>query len=163
MIDCMDADKTFGMQECSEKLAVQVRLFARRMEVLNASGCDECCGEQVSPVQGHILFEIARVGMPSMQQVAEGLGVDITTFSRQVKGLVEKGLVERQPSVDDRRVTLLVLTSLGAESLARINGFMSSEISRILSGMTPFEQETVTRSLRLLNDVMVRGGLCCGP
>lgn len=163
MIDCMDTDNTLEMQKSCELLAVQVRLFARRMEVLNASGCGECCGEQISPVQGHILFEIARVGIPSMQQVADELGVDITTFSRQVKGLVEKGLVERQQSADDRRVTLLVLTAQGAELLARINGFMSAGISRILSDMTPFEQETVTRSLGLLNGAMVRAGLCCGP
>ena len=48
--------------------------------------------------QSHILFEIRRRGSPSMQQVAEELGMDVTTFSRQAKSLEGKGLIVRQVS-----------------------------------------------------------------
>lgn len=139
----------------------ELQLFVRRFGLLNAACCDECCGEQVSMVQGHILFEIRRSGSPSMQQVAEELGMDITTFSRQAKSLEAKALILRRVSPDDRRVTLLGLTVAGEEVLKRIDRYMADRIERIFSSMTPFERETVVRSLGLLNSALTQAG-CCG-
>ena len=59
-----------------ESVREELQLFVRRFGLLNASCCDECCGQQVSMVQSHILFEIRRRGSPSMQRVAEELGMD---------------------------------------------------------------------------------------
>jgi DNA-binding MarR family transcriptional regulator len=73
-------------------LSEELQLFVRHFGLLNATCSEECCGEQVSMAQGHIIFEFQRIGTPSMQQVAEELGMDITTFSRQAKSLeVKKG------------------------------------------------------------------------
>ena len=139
----------------------ELQLFVRRFGLLNASCCDECCGEQVSMVQGHILFEVRRKGSPSMQQVAEELGMDITTFSRQAKSLGTKGLIVRRVSPDDRRVSLLGLTPAGEEVVERIDRYMADRVEVIFSAMTPFEQETVVRSLGLLNSALARTA-CCG-
>jgi DNA-binding MarR family transcriptional regulator len=139
----------------------ELQLFVRRFGLLNASCCDECCGEQVSMAQGHILFEIRRSGNPSMQQVAEELGMDITTFSRQAKSLVAKRLIVRRVSPDDRRVSLLGLTPVGEEVMGRIDLYMAGRIERIFSSMTPFERETVVRSLGLLNGALA-DTVCCG-
>jgi DNA-binding MarR family transcriptional regulator len=144
-----------------ESVREKLQIFVRRFGLLNAACCDECCGEQVSLVQSHILFEIRRKGAPSMQQVAEELGMDVTTFSRQVKGLEGKGLIVRTVSPDDRRVSLLDLTDAGRNSLERIDSYMAGRIEQIFSGMSPFERETVIRSLGLLNEAVARVG-CCG-
>lgn len=139
----------------------ELQLFVRRFGLLNASCCDECCGEQVSMAQGHILFEIRRAGNPSMQQVAEELGMDITTFSRQAKSLEAKGLMARRVSPGDRRVSLLGLTPAGEEVMRRIDSYMTDRIERIFSSMTSFERETVVRSLGLLNEALANP-VCCG-
>lgn len=139
----------------------ELQLFVRRFGLLNASCCEVCCGQQVSIVQSHILFEVRRIGIPSMQQVAEELGMDITTFSRQVKTLEQKGLIARNVSRDDRRVNLLSMTESGMQVLIKIDGYMESKIEQIFTPMTPFERESVTRSLGLLNSVLAETG-CCG-
>lgn len=139
----------------------ELQMFERRFGLLNASCCEECCGEQVSLPQGHILFEIRRAGSPSMQQVAEELGMDITTFSRQAKSLEGKGLIIRRVSPDDRRVNLLELTPAGEEVMGRIDSYMADKIERIFSTMSDFERETVVRSLGLLNSALAKTD-CCG-
>jgi DNA-binding MarR family transcriptional regulator len=139
----------------------ELQLFVRRFGLLNASCCEVCCGQQVSIVQSHILFEVRRRGTPSMQQVAEELGMDITTFSRQVKTLEQKGLITRTVAQDDRRVNLLSLTEGGMQVLIKIDNYMESKIEQIFTLMTPFERESVTRSLGLLNSVLAETG-CCG-
>src|SRR5512138_249226 len=90
-----------------EEIREQLQIFVRRYGLLNAACCDACCGEAVSLVQSHILFEVRRQQEPSMQQVADELGIDITTFSRQIKAMEERRLLERRPSAKDRRVNLL--------------------------------------------------------
>lgn len=154
-----------------QSIREQLQIFTRRFGLLNASCCDECCGEQVSMTQSHILFEVRRSGTPSMQQVAAELGVDITTFSRQAKALETRGLISRHVSPDDRRVTLLGLTPDGRKILVKIDTFMAKRLEGILGHMTPFERETVVRSLGLLNEAITKttqdttheGGLiaCC--
>lgn len=145
-----------------DSIREKLQIFVRRFGLLNASCCDECCGEQISMVQGHILYEIRRSGNPSMQQVAEELGMDVTTFSRQAKSLEAKGLIVRRVSPDDRRVSLLGLTPAGGEVMGRIDRFMTDRIELIFSSMTRFERETVVGSLGLLNEAVARVG-CCGP
>lgn len=128
----------------------------RRFGLLDASCCNECCGRQVSMVQCHILFEVRRRGSPSMQQVAEELGLDVTTFSRQAKKLVQKGLIVRQTSPDDRRVCLLRVTGEGMRVLEQVDRYMTDRLERIFSAMTPFERETVAKSLALLNEALLK-------
>lgn len=145
-----------------ESVREKLQIFVRRFGLLNAACCDQCCGEQVSLAQSHILFEIRRKGAPSMQLVAEELGMDVTTFSRQAKGLEGKGLIVRTVSAEDRRVSLLGLTDAGKDALGRIDSYMADRIEQIFSSMSPFERETVIRSLGLLNEAVAKVG-CCGP
>lgn len=52
---------------------------------------------------------------PSMRQVAEQLCCDPSSLTFLVDRLSERGLVERQPDPDNRRIKRLVLTPQGAE------------------------------------------------
>lgn len=149
-----------------ENIREQLQIFVRRFGLLNAACCDACCGEAVSLVQSHILFEVRRQQEPAMQPVAEALGIDITTFSRQIKAMEEKNLLVRRPSARDRRVNLLGLTAEGERVLSQIDRFMAERIRQIFSFMTPFEQDAVVRALDLFNDALARAGqedkvACC--
>ena len=79
-----------------------------------------------------------------MQMVSDELGMDITTFSRQVKSLVGKGLITRKTSPVDRRVSLLCLTSQGMGVMNKIDNYMETKIELIFSRMTSFEREVVS-------------------
>lgn len=139
-----------------ESVRDDLQVIVRRLDRLQAICCMSCCCEEVSLTQSHILFEIRRMGNPSMQGVAEELGVDITTFSRQAKSLEGQGLITRRVSPDDRRVHLLGLTEKGAAVLAGIDLHMSEQLAGVFSNMTPFEQECVSRSLGLLASAVQR-------
>lgn len=143
-----------------ESVREELQLFVRRFGLLNASCCDECCGQQVSMAQSHILSEIRRRGSPSMQRVAEELGMDVTTFSRQAKGLEGKGLIMRQVALEDRRVSRLGLTEEGMRVLEQIDHFMVDKLEQIFSSLTSFERETVVKSLGLLNEAVAKSGCC---
>lgn len=91
------------------------------------------------------------------------LGMDISTFSRQIKTLVEKGLVKKTPNPDDQRVQNLSLTPEGVSMENRIHDYVNTQLNALFSRMTHFERETVLRSLQLLIQTMEKAGSCCIP
>ncbi|USB33615.1 MarR family winged helix-turn-helix transcriptional regulator [Paenibacillus sp. YPG26] len=139
------------------------QLLSRNFGILNEHCCDNCCSQEISLVQSHILYEINRQHQPSMQEIAGALGMDITTFSRQIKTLVDKGLVKKTPHPSDNRINILSLTTEGLEIENRINLTVNAQLHDVLSTMTEFERDTVIRSIKLLNDAMQKSASCCIP
>ncbi|MBA2878612.1 DNA-binding MarR family transcriptional regulator [Anoxybacillus kamchatkensis] len=125
-----------------------------------------CCtvgGVELSLVQSYILYEIDRMNEPSMQQVADALAIDITTFSRQIQTLVKMNLVKKTPYSQDRRVYILSLTPEGKYVTAKIDAEVNEYLGEVFSHMSEFERETVLRSIRLLNECMAKSTVCCKP
>lgn len=125
----------------------------RNFGVLNKT----CCSVEsidLSVIQSHILYEIDSNKEPSMQQTADLLGIDITTFSRQIQTLVKMDLVTKVVSPEDKRVTNLVLTDLGKRVAWEIDCQVNQFIEEIFRGMTEFEKETVQRSLKMVAESM---------
>lgn len=138
------------------------QIMTRRFGLLNKN----CCtvgGIDISLVQSHILFEIDRRREPSMQQIAEALHIDITTFSRQIQSLIRMKQVKKIPSEADRRVYILSLTTEGKFAATAIDRQMNEYLAEVFSHMNEFERETVVRSIKLLNDCMGKSSMCCTP
>lgn len=138
------------------------QIMTRRFGLLNKN----CCtvgGMDITPVQSHILYEVDRQHNPSMQQIAETLGTDITTFSRQVQSLIKINLIKKTPDPSDRRVYHLSLTVEGKYVATTIDQQMNAYLEEIFSYMSEFEKDMVIRSIKLLNDAMAKSDNCCRP
>lgn len=138
------------------------QIMTRRFGFLDKNCCS-VGGTDISLIQSHILYEIDRQHHPSIQQVAEALGTDITTFSRQIQSLIKMNLVLKTPDSADRRVSILSLTTEGKYVATTIDEQMKTYLNEIFSHMNEFEKETVIRSIKLLNDAMAKSGTCCTP
>lgn len=136
--------------------------FTRRFGMLDRNCCT-AGGIDLSIVQSHIIYEIDNRHTPSMQQIADILGIDITTFSRQIQKLVKMGLVKKTPWSEDKRVSILSLSVEGKFVATTIDHSMNAYLEEVFSHMNEFEQETVVRSLELLNKAMSKSSVCCTP
>lgn len=136
------------------------QIFTRRFGFLNKNCC-QSGGYDISLVQSHILFEIDRQQHPSMQQVAETLGTDITTFSRQVQSLIKMHLVKKASNQKDRRISLLSLTPEGKAVADDIDQQMNQYLEEVFSTMSEDEKQTVVASIQLLNKSMSKTSKCC--
>jgi DNA-binding MarR family transcriptional regulator len=137
------------------------QIMTRRFGFLNKNCCCSAGGFDISLVHSHILYEIDHHHKPSIQQVSEALGTDITTFSRQVQSLIKMNLVKKTPSPNDRRVFILSLTTEGKYVATTIDQQMNAYLNEIFSQMNEFEKETVIRSIKLLNEAMAKSSQCC--
>ncbi|WP_066290473.1 MarR family winged helix-turn-helix transcriptional regulator [Bacillus sp. FJAT-29937] len=136
------------------------QVMTRRFGLLNKNCCS-VGGCDISLIQSHILYEIDNQHEPSMQQIADTLGTDITTFSRQVQSLVKLNLVKKTPHSDDKRVYILSLTVEGKYVATTIDQQMNEYLNDVFSNMNEFEKETVIRSIKLLNEAMAKTSHCC--
>ena len=92
--------------------------FSRTAKVL-VRRLDERLGEHgVSTPRSRLVVEVARSQPVRLTELAHAVGIAQGTASTLVDGLVREGLLERRPSIDDRRSVLLHVTPDGA-ALAR--------------------------------------------
>lgn len=144
-----------------EDVRAILQQMTKRFGFLNKNCCSVGSVE-VTLIQSHILYEVDRQHQPSIQQIAEALGTEITTFSRQVQTLVDKKLLVRTPYAEDRRIQILSLTTEGKFVATAINEQMNVYLDQVFSQMNDFEKETVIRSLKLLNESMSKvSSTCC--
>ncbi|AZB42069.1 MarR family transcriptional regulator [Bacillus sp. FJAT-42376] len=146
------------MENTRELFQVMVRRFG-----LLDKNCCSVGSLELSLVQSHILYEVERREAPSIQEIADTLGTDITTFSRQVQGLVKIGLIEKKQSVEDKRIYQLFLTSEGKDIASSIDTQMNGYLKEVFSYMQPEERNQVIESVKLLNQAMAKSAMCCRP
>ena len=97
----------------------------------------------ISAQEISILTVLAHLDEPErMKPLAELLGRDATTVSRQIAGLEEAGLVQRSPCPDDGRATVVSITTAGARLVERTIPLTLALRGRAMKGITKADTKT---------------------
>lgn len=149
--------------ETKQKVEEMRHLFlvlARQFGLLQKES-SQCCG--VTTIQSHILYEINRTDHMSLNELAEKLGLDNSTTSRHVQGLVEKEFVQRYPDPKDRRYVTLGLTNKGISLGENINEMITGYVVDIFKQLPEGKIHTMSSELKLLTEAMYKSEYCCKP
>ncbi|MBV8463527.1 MAG: winged helix-turn-helix transcriptional regulator [Acidimicrobiales bacterium] len=87
-----------------------------------------------------------------LSELAEVVGLDLSTVSRQVRDLVEAGLVDKVRDPLDGRASLLSLTAHGAEVLETVSAARRQVIADAVAGWTDEEKEELAERLVRLGE-----------
>ena len=98
------------------------------------------CLQAMARADGHAL--------PS--RLARELAVTPPTMTRTLDGLVERGLVDRQPDPASRRQVALTLTDAGREELARHEAAVRERVRRMLARLEPATKQQLLAALNAL-------------
>lgn len=134
--------------------------------------CAQAVMDAVPPVMHFIRAEMRRLGCPalsvpqfrtltylnrhagaSLSEVADHLGVTRATASTMVDRLVQNGLVDRVAAPDERRRSVLTLTSAGMDLLQSARERTRRRMAEALSRLTPQEMATLAGAMSLLHSV----------
>jgi len=111
-----------------------------------------CCG--ITVAQCHTLLEVGKSGEIAQVKLASILGIDSSTLSRTIDGMVQAGLVERKAKPDDRRFSNIILAEQGKEIYERINLTSDHYYAEIFSGIPPEKHREVVESITLLAEAI---------
>ena len=120
--------------------------FAQRAHVPSAGSAFE-----LSPAQCHVLHLIEPGRPLPMSRLAGKLSCDASNVTGLVDRLESRGLVERQPSLQDRRVKALQLTPAGRQVRSKLFAQMEKQ-SHPLSRLSVRQQRTLVTLLEALVD-----------
>ena len=92
----------------------------------------------------------------NMSEVARRLSISQSTFSKKVKQLVQKGLLERNPDQKDRRKVHLILTEDAQPIMYDVQQVQESYAAQLLDGFSEEEYETyIHLKGRILENVKI--------
>ena len=103
-----------------------------------------------------ILTRLMAVGPLRISELAEYLGLDRSTLSRQVAATVKAGYVKRVPDETDSRAYMLVMTESGWQTILAVRRSRDRLIADITSLMTDAEMELVAKALPVLARALER-------
>jgi DNA-binding MarR family transcriptional regulator len=99
---------------------------------------------------------LAEEGPLALSALAEASGVEVSTMSRLVDRLMAAGLAEARRSSTDLRVTVLSLSSAGADLVERLKAVRRAALARVLDEWTPEERASFARLLDRFVDGLER-------
>lgn len=148
----------------------QIRRLERWLEKTAVSG-ECCCG--LSLAQCHTLIEAGGRGTLSLVELASTLGLDVSTMSRTVSGLVMIGMLTRSVNEKDRRYLSISLTEQGRKAYEKLDGALMTYYKGVLGSVPANKREEILESVTILADAVMKfrarnvcgaiGGGKCGP
>jgi len=136
-------------KEGLELLKMSLRSLVKSFEGCGKEG-SSCCG--VTHSQWDVLVEVGEKGGMALVDLAKGLGLDTSTLSRTVNGMVMVGLLERIQSQADRRYVTINLSEQGKVLLEQIDDIYDRQLSMLLEYI-PLERHSVV--IEVLTEVAV--------
>jgi DNA-binding MarR family transcriptional regulator len=134
---------------------------ARAVMRISLHAADQIGG--VSVVQLRALTVLDREGRANLAQLADGMGVTVSTTSRLVDRLVAAGLVDRRTAPHTRREIALTLTAHGRATLTRYDDLRLASLQECLDSLADGEREEALRGLRAFGGHAAREGEAATP
>jgi DNA-binding MarR family transcriptional regulator len=97
------------------------------------------------------LAGIERLGPQRLTLLAAREGVTQPAMTQLISRLEESGLVRREPSLDDGRVVLVVITEHGRATLAHRRSARAERLTGIIAGLSPDHRAALAAALPALD------------
>jgi DNA-binding MarR family transcriptional regulator len=99
-----------------------------------------------------LLGKLVTCGPRRATDLAADTFLDLSTVSRQIRSLVDRGLVERRPDPDDRRGALLSATAPGIAAYEHFRDQRNEQLAAIFQAWPATDRYQLVRLFGRLND-----------
>lgn len=123
-----------------------------------------CCG--LTLAQCHTLLEVGSRDEVSLVGLAASIGLDTSTLSRTIQGLVMLGLVNRLTNEKDRRCISISLTEQGRRVFTEIETTFNDYFGRVLELIPVEKRQAVVDNIAAFSDAVKKyneSSGCCRP
>jgi MarR family transcriptional regulator, lower aerobic nicotinate degradation pathway regulator len=128
-------------------------LFRRMQQIAVSIFIEECRAFDLTPVQYASLIAIHTHPGIDATRLSAVIAFDRSTLGNVIERLQSKGLIERKPDSEDKRVKLLIITKQGAALLREIMPAVDHAQARMLQPLKPADRKTLMALLGQLVDL----------
>jgi DNA-binding MarR family transcriptional regulator/N-acetylglutamate synthase-like GNAT family acetyltransferase len=126
------------------------RFYTRAIGVLQ----EGWLGGPFSLTETRVLYELAHRERPTSTVVRNSLDLDAGYLSRILSSFEKRGLVEKIPSEDDGRQTLLALTAEGRQQFTPLEERTIQQVDGMLSKLSESEQRQLISAMHTIEQIL---------
>jgi DNA-binding MarR family transcriptional regulator/GNAT superfamily N-acetyltransferase len=126
------------------------RFYTRHIGVLQEGWLNS----PFSLTEARVLYELAHREKPTATSVRTSLELDAGYLSRILSSFEKRGLVEKTPSEDDGRQSILALTEEGRQQFAPIDAQTNEQVGAMLGKLSENEQRHLIDAIRSIEKVL---------
>ncbi len=104
----------------------------------------------ITMAQAKLLYVVTASGGSTISDIAQRLGVTVSTASGSVDHLVDMGLLHRVDDPANRRQVRVSVTPLGLETLEQLRELGTRQLRALYDAMTDAELKVVERAARIM-------------
>jgi len=112
-------------------------------------------GPGISVPQFRVLAFLDRAEGASLSAAADRVGLSLPAMSRLIDGLVDRDLVQREESPEDRRRITLQLTSLGRELVRTARAAAQARLAEVLATLPASQRAEVAQAMQRLRPLFL--------
>jgi DNA-binding MarR family transcriptional regulator len=135
-----------------------IRAFNRYYTGLIGLLNDHLLDSEYSLAEVRILYEINTNQPVSASQIMAEMDIDKGYLSRVIKLFEKNGLISKQVSGEDARVTLVSLTPKGSALFNELNVASNQQIETLISKLTKEEQRTLVGHMQAIRVLLTARG-----
>jgi len=140
------------------RLVRHAHIFAATVrEVLELKLLRESTSLPLTLSQFHVLRIMALNGQSQVGEVADFLGISAPAATRNIDKLERLGLIERHPSKDDRRATLLTVSARGRALVGGYDQILDRRLSAALADFGTDETDRLSSLLERFFTSLLKG------
>ncbi|WNC12639.1 MarR family transcriptional regulator [Brevibacillus brevis] len=133
-----------------EKIIADIRRFNRFYTKMLGILDKHVLDTGYSLTEARVILEIGFMEPCIANQLVDKLGMDRSYMSRIIAKLQRDGLIGKEQSPLDNRMSLIRLTPKGIALFEQLNERSDEQIARLLHGLSPEEVEEIHASMKLL-------------
>lgn len=126
-------------------------LIRRLHQIHVALFLEECREFNLTPVQFAVLTVLVNGETLDQVTIAHLIGADRNTVADVIRRLERRGLLDRPPSVSDKRVKLARITAQGRKFIHGVQPAIIKAQNRFVDPLTDKEYDTLTQLLRKID------------
>jgi DNA-binding MarR family transcriptional regulator/GNAT superfamily N-acetyltransferase len=126
------------------------RFYTQKIGVLQ----EGLLGSPFTLTEGRLLYELAHRESPTASLLGRTLGLDPGYLSRLLRSFEERGLIERRPSPNDGRQSLISLTEAGRLAFAPLDLRSREEIGAIIGTLPRSAQRHLVAAMQTVERLL---------
>jgi len=126
------------------------RFYTKQIGVLH----ERLLRSPFSLTEARLIYELAHHEQTSASGLVKELGLDGGYVSRVLRGFEKRGLLARQPSETDARMSLLQLTGKGRNAFATIDARTRRQIEAFLKGLSTAGQTRLVEAMNTIAELL---------
>jgi DNA-binding MarR family transcriptional regulator/GNAT superfamily N-acetyltransferase len=141
--------KVKAISEVSEVRSFN-RFYTRQIGVLQ----EGLLRSPFSLTEVRVLYELAHRSKPTAAALCAELGLDPGYLSRTLRAFEKSGLISREPSSDDRRQSLLILTPKGQRVFGPLESRSNEQVATMLTKLAPFQRKRLVEAMGMITNLL---------